>query len=182
MDVTGLLLAWGQGDQSALEQLVPLVHDELHRLARSHLRRERPGHTLQTTALINEAYVRLIDKTVAFQNRSHFFGVAARLMRQVLVDHARGRQAAKRGGDQLRVSLSDVASMANSPAGEILALDEALNNLAAIDSRKCQVIELRYFGGLTIAETAEVLGVSHTTVEDDWKIARAWLRREMAAK
>lgn len=178
--VTQLLLDWRNGEQGALEQLVPFVYAELHRLARAYMRREQPGHTLQTTALINEAYLRLIGQSVSWQNRSHFFGVAARLMRQILVDHARTLKAAKRGGAQLQVSLSDAVEMVGSEASELLALDDALQSLAAIDQRKSRVIELRYFGGLTIAETAEVLNVSHTTVEEDWKIARAWLRREMS--
>jgi RNA polymerase sigma factor (TIGR02999 family) len=144
------------------------------------MRRERPGHTLQTTALINEAYLRLINQKVSWQSRSHFFGVAARLMRQILVDHARAQQAVKRGGDQLQVSLSDAAAMMESEASELIALDEALRSLATIDERKSRVIELRYFGGLSIEETAEALGVSHTTVEEDWKVARAWVRREMS--
>ena len=178
-EVTQHLLDWGNGDQAALERLTPFVYEELHRLARAYMRRERAGHTLQATALINEAYLRLIDQSVTWQNRAHFLGVAARLMRQILVDHARAQAAVKRGGDWLQVSLADVAGMAQGEAAELLALDEAMRALAAIDPRKCQVIELRYFGGLTIAETAEVLGVSHATVEADWKMARAWLKREM---
>ena len=177
--ITQLLLDWRNGDQAALDQLVPFVYEELHRLARSYMRREQPGHTLQTTALINEAYLRLIEQQVSWQNRSHFFGVAARLMRQILVDHARAQQTVKRGGDQFQVSLSQAVESISREAAELLALDEALKSLATIDLRKSQVIELRYFGGLTIAETAEVLGVSHTTIEEDWKVARAWLRREM---
>ena len=178
-EVTQLLLDWRNGDQAALDQLIPFVYAELQRLARAYMRRERPGHTLQTTALINEAYLRLIDQQVSWQNRAHFLGVAAHLMRQVLVDHARAQAALKRGGNLLQVSLADAAGMMQGEAAELLALDDALKGLAAIDPRKCQVIELRYFGGLTIAETAEVLDVSHTTVEADWKMARAWLRREM---
>jgi RNA polymerase sigma factor (TIGR02999 family) len=177
--VTQLLLDWRNGDEAALDQLVPFVYQELHRLARAYMRRERAGHTLQTTALINEAFVRLVDQNVSWQNRAHFYGVAARLMRQILVDHARAQYAIKRGGDQIQVSLADAAGMVESEAAEMIALDDALKGFVAIDPRKCQVIELRYFGGLTIAETAEALGVSHTTVEEDWKMARAWLRREM---
>lgn len=144
------------------------------------MRRERPGHTLQTSALVNEAYLRLIDQNITWQNRAHFYGVAARLMRQILVDHARAQKAAKRGGDRIQVSLSNAADSADSGSNELIALDDALKSLALIDSRKSSVIELRYFGGLTIEETAEALGVSHTTVEDDWKVARAWLRRELS--
>lgn len=180
--VTQLLLDWRAGDAAALDALIPFVYGELRRIARAHMRREQAGHTLQTTALINEAYLRLIDQKVSWQNRAHFFGVAARLMRQILVDHARAQYAAKRGGNQIQVSLSNAAGMIESEGAELIALDDALKSLAAIDSRKCQVIELRYFGGLTIRETAEVLGVSHTTVEDDWKVARAWLRREITKK
>jgi RNA polymerase sigma factor (TIGR02999 family) len=171
---------WRNGNQEAFERLVPIVYEELHRLAQAYMRREQPDHTLQTTALINEAYLRLVDQKVSWQNRSHFFGVAARLMRQILVDHARAQHANKRGGDQLQVSLSNVLDLIGSEAAEMVALDDALKSLAALDERKSRVIELRYFGGLTIAETAEALGVSHTTVEDDWKVARAWLRREMS--
>ncbi|HEU4389620.1 MAG TPA: sigma-70 family RNA polymerase sigma factor [Blastocatellia bacterium] len=177
--VTQLLLEWSQGDQSALERLIPLVYAELRRIARAYMRRELAGHTLQTTALINEAYLRLIDQSVPWQSRAHFFGVAARLMRQILVDHARAQHAAKRGGHQLQVSLSDAAEFPEAETSALIALDDALKGLAAIDPRTCQVVELRYFGGLSIAEAAEALGVSHTTVERDWKVARAWLRREM---
>jgi RNA polymerase sigma-70 factor, ECF subfamily len=178
--LTQLLLDWRNGDQAALEQLIPLVYSELRRLARNYMRRERTGHTLQTTALINEAYMRLVDQKVSWQNRAHFFGVAASLMRRILLDHARTQLAAKRGGQQVQVSLSEAAGIAESRTSQLIALDEALSNLAAIDARKSRVIELRYFGGLTIEETAEALAVSHTTVEEDWKMARAWLRREMS--
>lgn len=178
-EVTRLLQNWRDGDQAALNQLIPLVYEELRRLARAYMRRERPGHTLQTTALINEAYLRLVDQTVSWRSRAHFYGVAARLMRQILVDHARAQQALKRGGDRIQVSLSDAAGMIENEAAEMIALDNALKSLEALDPRKCHVIELRYFGGLTIEETAEALRVSHTTIEDDWKMARAWLRRQM---
>jgi RNA polymerase sigma-70 factor (ECF subfamily) len=178
--VTELLLNWREGERGALDQLIPIVYSELRRLARAHMRRERPGHTLQTSALINEAYMRLIGGKITWQNRAHFFGVASRLMRQILVDYARKRSATKRGGsDQLQVSLEDIAVSAESDAVELISLDNALRNLAAMDQRMSQVVELRYFGGLTIAETAEVLEVSHATVEEDWKVARAWLRKEM---
>lgn len=178
-EVTELLVRWRDGDQAALDRLIPFVYAELQRLARGYMRRERVGHTLQTTALINEACLRLIDQPVTWQNRAHFLGVAAHLMRQILVDHARAQAAAKRGGNLVQVSLAAAAGLAEGSTAELLALDEALQSLTALDPRKSRVIELRYFGGLTIAETAEVLGVSHTTVEADWKVARAWLRREM---
>lgn len=178
--LTQLLLDSRNGDEAALNNLIPVVYAELRRLARSHMRREQPGHTLQTTALINEAYLRLIDQKVSWQNRTHFFGVASRLMRQILVDHACKQNATKRGGGQLQVSLSQATRMIETEAAELIALDEALKGLAAIDERKCRVIEMRYFGGLTIDETAEAMGVSHTTVEAEWKVARAWLRREMS--
>ena len=176
--VTRLLLDWSEGDKAALDKLIPIVQDELRRLARSHMRRERPGHTLQTSALINEAYLRLVDGSVAWKNRSHFFGIAARLMRQILVDHARALSSLKRGGDQLRVSLSDVADVGGR-AAELIALDEALENLAALDEQQSRIVELRYFSGLTIEETAESLNISTATVEREWRSARAWLRHQM---
>jgi RNA polymerase sigma-70 factor (ECF subfamily) len=178
--VTELLLNWRDGDRAAIDRLIPIVYAELRRLARAYMRRELPGHTLQTTALVNEAYLRLIDQKVTWQNRAHFMGVAAQLMRRILVDHARKRRTARRGGDQFKVSLAEASGGgAEKDAAELIALDEALTSLAVLDPRKCKTVELRYFGGLTIPETAEVLGVSHTTVEEDWKVARAWLRREM---
>ena len=179
-EVTRLLQAWGGGDKAALDGLIPHVHEELRRLARSHMRRERPGHTLQTTALINEAYLRLVGQEVPWQSRAHFFGIASRLMRQILVDHARAQNYQKRGGGLQQVSLAAAAGAVGGRAAELIALDDALNSLAALDEQQARVVELRFFGGLTIEETAEVLGVSHATVERDWRAARAWLRREMA--
>ena len=179
--ITQLLIAWGQGDESARDQLIPLIYDELRRLARKHLRRERPGHTLQTSALVNEAYLRMAGQSVSWQGRAHFFGIAARLMRQILVDHARLRGNAKHGGDWRRVSL-DAADIGQDQTTDILALDEALQSLARMSPQQSRIIELRFFGGLTIEETAEVLGVSHSTVEREWRVARAWLWRELQRK
>ena len=179
--VTQLLRAWNEGDQSALEKLMPLVLDELRRLAGNYLRRERANHTLQPTALVNEAYLRLVDQKARWQNRAQFFGVAAQLMRRVLVDHARVHQAQKRGGsDQQRLSLADVERASDKPDVDLLALHEALNELAELDPQQARIVELKFFGGLSIEETAEVLGVGHATVERDWKMARAWLRSKLA--
>jgi RNA polymerase sigma-70 factor (ECF subfamily) len=174
--VTQLLVAWSDGDQSALDQLVPLVHGELRRLARSYMRNERHGHTLQTTALVNEAYLRLVDqKNVRWQNRAHFLAIAAQLMRRILVDYARRRQYRKRGGGALQVSLANAEALSDERTPDLVALDEALLALAEIDPRRSRVVELRFFGGLNIEETAEVLQVSPTTVERDWTTAKAWL-------
>lgn len=178
-DLTQLLLACGKGDRAALDQLVPLIYEELRKLASKYMKRERAEHTLQTSALINEAYLRLIDRPVSWQNRAHFFGIAARLMRQILVDHARARQSSKRGGSQPKVALSEALDIKQDLSADIIALHDALTGLAAFDPQQGRIIELRFFGGLTIEETAEVLGVSHTTVEKDWHMARAWLRKEM---
>ena len=179
-DVTQLLVAWSEGDQSALNELTPLVHEELHRLAHNHMRRERQGHTLQTSALVNEAYMRLIDqRNVRWQNRAQFFSIASRLMRRILVDHARSHHYAKRGGGIRPVSLDEAAIVAQERAAELVALDEALKSLASIDPRKCQVVELRFFGGMTVEESAEVLGVSAATVMREWSTAKAWLHRAM---
>lgn len=179
-DVTQLLLAWGGGDEAALDALVPLVYAELHRLARLYMRRERHGHTLQTTALVNDAYVRLIDASrVRWQNRTHFFAVSARLMRQILVDAARAHGPLKRGGDVARVPLDDELAVFSERDDDLVAVDPALTALAAVDPRKGQVVELRYFGGLTVEETADVLKVSADTVMRDWKLARLWLHREL---
>jgi len=179
-EVTQLLVAWSDGDRAALDQLTPLVYEELHRLARNHMSRERQGHTLQTSALVNEAYVRLIDqKNVRWQNRAQFFSIASRLMRRILVDYARSHRYAKRGGDMRRVSLDEAAIVAQEPAAELVALDDALKSLAALDPRKCQVVELRFFGGMSVEESAEVLGVSVVTVMRDWSTAKAWLQRAM---
>jgi RNA polymerase sigma factor (TIGR02999 family) len=179
-ELTQLLIDWSKGDQAALDKLVPFVYDELRRLARHYMRRERPGHTLQTSALVNEAYLRLVDQTVAWQNRAHFLGIAARLMRQILVDHARSHKYAKRGGGAEKVSLDQAADLAQARASDLVALDDALIGLAAMDPQQSRIVELRFFGGLTIEETAEVVGLSHATVEREWSAARAWLRREMS--
>jgi RNA polymerase sigma factor (TIGR02999 family) len=181
-NVTQLLLAWGAGDQAARDELLPLVYDELGRMAHRHLRKERQGHTLQTAALINEAYLRLVDQPVSWQNRAHFFGIASRLMRQILVDYALRRQRQKRGGQWKQISLAEVDDLAQRQATDLLALDEALKSLAEVDPRKSQVVELRFFGGLTIEETAEVLKVSTITIERDWRFARTWLLRELSRR
>jgi RNA polymerase sigma-70 factor (ECF subfamily) len=180
--VTQLLIDWGKGDQAALDKLMPLVYGELRRLANNYLRRERANHTLQPTALVNEAYLKLVDQRNAhWQNRAQFFGVAAQLMRRILVDHARTHQAQKRGGsDQQRLSLTNVDRAADKPEIDLLALNEALNELAELDSQQSRIVELKFFGGLSIEETAEVLGVGHATVERDWKMARAWLRSKLS--
>lgn len=178
-DITRILLKWSEGDSAALEQLMPLVYDELRRLAVKYLRHERANHTLQPTALVNEAYMRLVDQQkVEWQSRAQFFGLAARLMRNILVDHARSRQTAKRGGELQRVSF-DSNQAAGTPQIEFLAVHEALERLATFDPQKSQIVELRFFGGLSIEQTAEVLKIGHATVERDWKLARAWLRREL---
>ena len=181
-EVTQLLLAWSDGDQAALEQLTPLVYRELRRLARGYMRQERHDHILQTTALINEAYLRLIDwKQVHWRNRAHFFGVAAQLMRRILVDFARASHQAKRGGAMRQVSLDEAAAVSVERAAEFIALDEALSRLAAIDQRRSRMVELRFFGGLNEEETAEALKVSPRTVRREWSLARAWLYRELQA-
>jgi len=181
--ITQLLLAWSDGDQAALEKLTPLVHAELRRLAKGYMRGEQPGHTLQTTALINEAYLRLIDwKNVRWQNRAHFFGVAAQLMRRILVDFARSRHYARRGGGAQQVSLDEALTIHEDRSAEIIALDDALKSLAEIDPRKSQIVELKFFGGLTVEETAEALKTPQRTVEREWNLARAWLYRELRGK
>ena len=179
--ITELLIDWGQGDQLALEKLMPLVYDELRRLANNYLRREPAGHTLQPTALVNEAYLKLVgQRKVNWQNRAHFFAISAKLMRRILVDHARQRQAAKRGGsDQQRLSITSAETLIKQPEIDLLALNEALDELAGMDPQQGRIVELKFFGGLSIEETAEVLGISHATVERDWKMARAWLRRQL---
>ena len=180
-EVTGLLLAWGAGDESAFEQLVPLVHTELRRLAHREMRRERAGHTLQTTALVNEAYMRLVDVSkVQWQDRAHFFAMSARLMRRILVDHARARQSQKRGGATVRLSLEESLIVSPERGADLVALDDALKALTAFDARKSQVVEMRYFGGLTVEETAESLQVSPDTVLRDWRLAKVWLLRELS--
>jgi RNA polymerase sigma factor (TIGR02999 family) len=178
--VTELLRAWSGGDEGALERLTPLVEAELRRLARAYMRRERRGHTLQTTALVNEAFLRLIGaQTVGWQGRAHFLGIAARLMRRVLVDHARARGYRKRGGGIRRVTLNEALVTSPEPALNVIGLDRALEMLAAADPRKGQVIELKYFGGLSVEETAEVLHVSPDTVKRDWRLAKLWLLKEL---
>jgi RNA polymerase sigma factor (TIGR02999 family) len=178
--ITQLLERWSQGDEEALDQLMPLVYDELHRLAGAYLRRERGDHTLQPTALVNEAYLKLVrQRNIRWQNRAQFFGVAAQLMRRILVDHARANYADKRGGDRVNVSLKNIGSFGTQPAADVLALHDVLNRLAEIDPDQSRIVELRFFGGLTIEETAEVMQVSHSTVEREWKIAKAWLKREL---
>ena len=179
--VTGLLLAWNDGDESALEKLVPVVYQELHRLAKRQMQRERPDHSLQTTALINEAYLRLVDlRNVHWQNRAHFFALCARLMRRILVDFARSRHYAKRGGAAQPISLNESLVVSPQLSADLVAVDDALNALTTIDARKGQVVELRFFGGLTLEETAAVLKVSPDTVRRDWKLAKAWLLRELS--
>ena len=178
-EITHLLVAWSEGDESALQQLAPLIHSELHRLAHNYMSHERPGHLLQTSALINEAYVRLIDwKNVRWQNRAHFFGVAAQLMRRILVDFARERKYFKRGGGALTVSLSEAALVVQQ-SSDFVALDEALTALGEIDSRKVQVVEMRFFAGLSVEEIAELLSVSKETVMRDWRLAKVWLLRQL---
>jgi RNA polymerase sigma factor (TIGR02999 family) len=181
--VSKLLLNWGQGDQAAREVLIPLVYDELRRLARRHLRRERPDHTLQSAALVHEAYLRLIRQDQPhWQNRAHFFGVAAQLMRHILVDHARNRAAAKRGAGAPRLTLDPEVALPKAREVNLVALDDALNQLAVLDLQQSRVVELRFFGGLSIEETSVVLGVSPATVKREWATARAWLQREMKNK
>ena len=178
-EVTRLLAAWSDGDEAALEQLVPIIHAELRRLAKHYLKRERPGHTLQTSALVNEAYVRLINwKAARFENRAHFFGVSAQLMRRILVDFARRRPRVQ--GESVRhVSLDEALKVTAEPDSDLVALDEALVELAELDPRKARIVELRFFGGLSVEETAEVLHVSTDTVKRDWRLAKLWLLREL---
>ncbi len=179
-DFTQLLLAWSQGEEPAFEKLTPFVYQELHRLAHRYMRGERPDHTLQTTALVNEAYLRLVDtKKVRWQNRAHFFAVSAQMMRRILVDFGRSRRSLKRGAAAQKVTLDDALLMSPEQGQDVVALDEALTALALVDSRKSQVVELRFFGGLTVEETAEVLKVSSDTVLRDWKLAKVWLLREL---
>jgi RNA polymerase sigma factor (TIGR02999 family) len=180
-EITLMLKAWGDGDTGALERLTAIVYDELRRLAHGYLRRENVGHTLQTSALVNEAWVRLIDaEQVNWQNRAHFFGVSAQLMRQILVDFARSRQSLKRGGQVFKITLGEAEDIAVEKETDLVALDDALNALAALDSRQSKVVEMRFFGGLSLEETAEVLKVSPGTVRRDWRMARAWLHRELS--
>jgi RNA polymerase sigma factor (TIGR02999 family) len=182
-EVTQLLGDWSGGDEGALEKLIPLVQPELHRLAHYYMSRERAGHTLQTTALLNEAYLQLTDETQPpWQNRTHFMAVAAQLMRRIMVDHARARHALKRGAGAIRVTLDETALVTEERAEELLALDEALEKLAAFDRRRCEIVEMRYFGGLTVEEIADVLKVHANTVMRDWRAAKAWLYAELTTE
>lgn len=178
-NLTGLLVEWREGDQAALDRLMPLVYDQLRRIAHRYVQRERTGHTLQTSALVNEAYLRLADQKVVWQNRAHFFAVTARVMRHILIDHARRRQYMKHGGDARQVSIDEAAAMSLERAAELIALEEALDELAQLDQRKSHVVELRYFGGLSLEETAETLNISLMTVRRDWRAAKAWLYRRL---
>ncbi|MGC2238112.1 MAG: sigma-70 family RNA polymerase sigma factor [Pyrinomonadaceae bacterium] len=179
-EITRLLVEWGGGNRAALDELLPAVHGELQKLARSYMRRENSAHTLQTAALVNEAYLKLIDqKRVEWQSRAHFFGIAAQMMRRILVDHARSHQYAKRGGKSIKISLDDAAEISDEKAGEMLALDEALREFAKIDARRARVVELRYFGGLSNEEISTVLEISVNTVMRDWNLARAWLHKTL---
>ena len=177
--VTRLLVEWTDGNQGALEALLPLVYDELRRLARGYLQRERPGHTLQSTALVHEAYMRLVDQDVSWQNRAHFFGIAAQMMRRILVDHARTKNAAKRGDGACMVTLDEAMVGTEQRDVNVIALDEALDKLAKLDPQQSRIVELKFFAGLSIEETAEVLKISPATVKRDWVVAKAWLYREM---
>ena len=182
-EVTQLLGDWSSGDEAALEKLIPLVQPELHRLAHHYMSRERAGHTLQTTALLNEAYLQLTDKTQPlWQNRTHFMAVAAQLMRRIMVDHARARHALKRGAGAIRVTLDETAWVTEERAEELLALDEAMEKLANFDRRRCEIVEMRYFGGLTVEEIADVLKVHPNTVLRDWRAAKAWLYAELTTE
>ena len=183
-DITRLLRAWGAGDQAALDKLTPLVYQELRRIARGHMRRENPGHnTLQTTALVNEAYLRLVDiHDASWQDRAHFFAVSAQMMRRILVDAARARVAGKRGGGAPRANLDAIPDVSSNRDRELVAVDDALNALAGLDERKARVIELRFFGGLSVEETAEALKMSVRSVEREWSLAKAWLMRELTAR
>jgi len=180
--VTGLLVAWGEGDRAALDELMPVVYDELRRLAQNYLSRERQGHTLQTTALVHEAYLRLIDqRSVNWHNRAQFFGIAAQMMRRILINHATDRNAKKRQGYATKVSLDDAISVFEKRELDLMALDEALNELASLDPQQTQIVELRFFGGLTIDEVSEVLGISPATTKREWDSAKLWLRRQLSS-
>jgi RNA polymerase sigma-70 factor, ECF subfamily len=181
-EVTELLVAWCDGHETALDELTPLVYEELRRLARRYMGRERQDHTLQTSALVNEAFIRLVDqRAVRWQSRAHFFAIAAQMMRRILVDYARRRGYAKRGGEVRRLPIDETVIVSDERASDVVALDDALKSLAEIDSRRSRIVELRFFGGLSIEETAEVLGVSPGTVMRDWTLAKAWLRREISS-
>jgi len=180
-NITDLLVSYGRGDKESLDKLMPAVYDELRRQAARYLRREQPGHTLQTTALIHEAYLRLVDqRNVQWQNRAHFFGIAAQMMRRILVDHARTKKRVKRGGSDIKVSLNDATVAVKGQDLDVVALDEALTRLERIDAQQSRVVELRFFSGLTVEETAEVMQVSPATVKRDWSMAKAWLHRELS--
>jgi len=181
-EISQLLLKWGSGDEAALQRLTPLVYQELKRLAGNYLRKERPGHTLQPTALVNEAYLRLADqRSMKWQNRAQFFGIAAQLMRRILVDHARLKYAEKRGGpDQQKLSIASAGEISTTPNLDVLAVHEALEELSTFDPQQARIVELKFFGGLSIEETAEVMSIGHATVERDWRMARAWLQRKLA--
>jgi len=180
-EITQLLQAWGSGDERALERLTPLVYEELHQAAQRYMAREAPGHLLQTTALVNEVYLRLVDvQEVSWQNRAHFFAVCARLMRRILTDFARSRRYLKRGGEAPHFSLDEGCVVSQNPQPDLVALDDALNHLATLDQRKSQVVELRFFGGLSVEETAEVLKVSAVTVMREWKLAKVWLLHQLS--
>jgi len=180
-DVTQLLIAWGNGDETARDQLMSVVYSELHRLAHHYMKREWPNHTLQTSALVNEAFLKLVDqRNVQWQNRVHFYAIAAQMMRRILVDYARKRRYAKRGGGALEISLDEALMVSDERSTEVVAVHEALERLVEFDQRKSQIVELRFFGGLSIDETAEVIGVSPGTVMRDWTLAKAWLRREIS--
>ncbi len=179
-DITQLLLAWSQGDKGALDRLIPIVYDELRRMAHRYIARENKGHTLQTSALVHEAYLKLVDQNrVQWKNRAQFFGVSARIMRRILVDHARARDAGKRGAGAPRVSLDEAPTLAANPQGDIVGIDDALNRLSDLDPRQGRIVELRFFGGLSVDETAEVLELSAATIKREWASARAWLYREL---
>ena len=181
-DLTKMLIEWGGGDRDALDRLMPIVYDELRRIARRHFRRERPDNTLQPTALVNEVYIRLVDQSgVNWQSRAHFFGIAARIMRQIMVDRARARNAAKRGGGDYKLDLTDVSDVPDKSRHlDLLALDRALDGLASFDPQQSRIVELRFFGGLSIEETAEVMGISPATVKREWALGRSWLFRELS--
>lgn len=182
-EITQLLRAWSGGDQQALDKLTPMVYHELHRRARQYVARERPGHTIQTTALINEVYLRLVDfRGVTWQDRAHFLAVCARMMRRILTDFARARGFQKRGGSAQHVTLEEQMAVTAQPSADLVALDAALSGLAEVDQRKSQVVELRFFGGLSVQETAEVLKVSEETVKRDWRLAKLWLLRELSGE
>jgi RNA polymerase sigma-70 factor, ECF subfamily len=179
-EITERLIAWGAGDRAALDQLLPVVYQELRRMAGNYLRQENPGHTLQPTALVHEAWLRLIDQArVDWRNRAQFFGVAAQMMRRILVDHAKAKHREKRGGDAVKLSLDDVINLSRERAADLIALDDALDELTRVDERKSRVVELRYFGGFTIEEIAQILEVSPETVMRDWKLAKAWLYQQI---